>query len=354
MLQIQKDPELYEHYTTGNVDTLLPALANISQYITNEKILERRPTIDSLTELDNIILNLNNEQDKKTYVENSFKKAEALIANFGGLREGGVLVLMMLLEKLNILYTVVNNSYSKDSDWHNQPGLWKTLEPYFNQIKAEFEGQDLENIIVNVDKNKIFSIIEDKLINSEAELFYLPLTFHSAHITDAPKNKEDFCQVIINGVEDFEIFYLSDLPPLFNKTPKENQENAKELYVFGLSCSYNNIDAEGKLNENIKSIGFSYEIMDSLDSEQMIWYSYLVNNKIIPVDFLKSLSRGEGATKIVETSTSYKASEYHYYDEIYGDTPFHISKLSTDEFSSIKTIGNFGPSVYYFHVKPLN
>jgi len=112
MTQIQqKDPELYEHYTTGVIDEIFSALKNVLDYTTIEKILEKRPTIDSLGELNNIISEFDKEDHRKNYVENSFKKSYAIIvtgsADHSTLNS---LLPMWLCDQLNIAYMVINNT----------------------------------------------------------------------------------------------------------------------------------------------------------------------------------------------------------------------------------------------------
>ena len=124
----QRDLKLYDHYTTGDTNTFFTVLKNISQYIPYEKFLERRPTIESLVELDSIISEFSNNKDKRIYVEKSFKKELVIIANLAAdFSPASTIILMDLCERLNKEYQVLDNTTENNEyfKWFkNYSGMW--------------------------------------------------------------------------------------------------------------------------------------------------------------------------------------------------------------------------------------
>ncbi len=156
----QKDPELYEHYTAGDVDTFLPVLANISKYISNEKILERRPTTESLTGLNNIIMEFSNENDKKPYVVRSFEKELVVIVNASSDSSPvSTIILMNLCEKLNKDYLILDNT-SEDVEYFEwfkkNTNMWHDLKETYNILKiAKNTDKTNKNIKTDINANEL-------------------------------------------------------------------------------------------------------------------------------------------------------------------------------------------------------
>jgi len=336
MTEIQKnDQELYEHYTTGDIDKFLPVLADISNYISNENILERRPTTDSLKELDSIIANLKTDEEKRTYVENSFKKAEALIISaYSGIVLADVLLRMWLSDQLNIDYTVINNTNNQTKEsqeyfewWKQNSGMWEETKEYYNQIQEAIKNGSNDKIKINFKTNEIFDMINYFQNKDNLEKLITFLDFDTLGGTCQIKTMDGF----------YDGFNQNLLVDKMNKTP----QNIEAVWIDG-SCEAANIKYEN-LNDNNKYLAFTKSKIGGTDEIKAIVYLLLKNNFIVGLNELNDVLNGVGAID----NTDYKL--FNIDQKIFDIDPYN--KYDLQVYS--KNFEN-NPSVLYYHVESID
>ncbi len=379
MLQIQKkDPELYEHYTTGDIDALLPVLADISKYIPESKFLGRRPTAESLKELNNIILNLDNENDKKIYVENSFKTAEALIVtSYARNNLLNTLLPMWLSNQLNIDYTVVNNTNDQFFQsreyfewWKNSSGMWDEVEPYYNIIQNAINEQTSENYKENLNQlslqefNKPFNeLSSEEKIKAKLKQSNIIINAKTDEIFDVvaySQNKEGIEKLVgfltfdtLDGTSQVET--LDGWYGGFNQNELVDKLNNTPLSIEGVwlytACEGGRVKSDD-LNQNNKFLSLTKSKIANVDDLHALIYLFLKNEYIIRLNELDDVLKGIGA---IEKEYDGTRVSYFYIDKDTQDQKrFDIDPYNKYNLQVYSKNFENDPSVLYYHIKSID
>jgi len=357
MQEIQNnDLELYNYYTTGDVDNFLPILANISKYISNEKILEKRPTVDSLKELDNIVSEIKDENAKENYVNNAFKKRFALIITANAdLSFVSSILPMWLCNKLNIHYALITNtnnknqiSYSTLESWKGFSGMWDDeTRGYYNEIKEAIQKGGTDKIMVNFNAQQILDKIKyynETLNVDEYELF---ITTHGDFLLKSQK----ICETLYGE-------YSTYTAQQFMDSIKPNN-NISQYFILDNSCEDEFYDYV-KENEKIKRVSSPGVIAGDDPYSALIIAKEINDSRIEPYELrniakTKEQLESEGiynwlvGDTITDDKNNVVISPYKL-----NDKSFHIQNGGYADFEvTIKGIKD-GESVLYYTVDSLN
>ena len=337
------DQELYDSYIKYNPESFL-ALQEVSKYYDEDKILEYRPTPDSVLKLYNIILDIP-EEHRLDYIENSFKSAYAVIIRGSeDLPSESVLFYIEILKELNIPYFIISNIDDiNDLNVYHQPAcsildkfpLNKEFDIFNDIVKIldSLNGKDVIGVRTIIKtKNEFIDILKKIIEENDTEILNIFIDTHGS--VDA----------LYFEVQDYYYWvYPNDLINIFNDLDRENK-------LFIGSCHSNKFANYFKGIPNIKVVSISDKITwGGNDLPYSILISMKSNNYRIEMEELMDVSN--------EINPDYEDEYgYHYIvdnsDYMIVDEKFREDKQG--EFDIKFTNFKDENSILYYHVESLN